>query len=158
MLSIRNRRISSGYHRSSQIKSFIVKPWRGMKMFCENQNRNNLKFVIFERCRPLVKIRYKNTSSMLTKKHEFFIIFVLYFREKFVKEFLDYNSWQISRTYPKGARLHSENYNPIPCWNSGCQMVALNFQTPDLGMQLNHVSSGKSYTLPKIFAQILPVF
>ena len=23
-------------------------------------------------------------------------------------------------------------------WNVGCQLVALNFQTPDLGMQLNH--------------------
>lgn len=22
-------------------------------------------------------------------------------------------------------------------WNNGCQMVSLNFQTPDLGMQLN---------------------
>ena len=24
-------------------------------------------------------------------------------------------------------------------WNSGCQLVALNFQTPDLPMQLNQV-------------------
>jgi hypothetical protein len=25
-------------------------------------------------------------------------------------------------------------------WNSGCQLVALNFQTPDLPMQLNQAS------------------
>jgi len=62
-----------------------------------------------------------------------------YLTESYVKSFLDYNTFQISRTYPKGARIHSENYNPISCWNAGVQMVALNFQTPDLAMQLNHV-------------------
>lgn len=61
-----------------------------------------------------------------------------YLQESTVKEFLDYNTFQISRTYPKGARIHSENYNPVNCWNAGVQMVALNFQTPDLAMQLNH--------------------
>jgi len=61
-----------------------------------------------------------------------------YLTESYVKSFLDYNTFQISRTYPKGARIHSENYNPISCWNAGVQMVALNFQTPDLAMQLNH--------------------
>lgn len=35
-----------------------------------------------------------------------------------------------SRIYPKGARIDSSNYNPVPFWNAGCQMVSLNFQTP----------------------------
>lgn len=37
---------------------------------------------------------------------------------------------QFSRVYPKGQRIDSSNYNPIPFWNSGGQMVALNYQTP----------------------------
>lgn len=33
--------------------------------------------------------------------------------------------------------MDSSNYMPQIFWNAGCQMVALNFQTPDLAMQLN---------------------
>lgn len=43
----------------------------------------------------------------------------------------------MSRIYPRGGRVDSSNYMPQIFWNAGCQMVALNFQTPDLAMQLN---------------------
>jgi len=49
-----------------------------------------------------------------------------------------YNKKQISRIYPKGTRISSDNYLPQIFWNVGCQMVALNFQTLDIGMQLNN--------------------
>ncbi|XP_063040753.1 1-phosphatidylinositol 4,5-bisphosphate phosphodiesterase beta-4 [Engraulis encrasicolus] len=52
-------------------------------------------------------------------------------------EFVNYNKRQMSRIYPKGGRVDSSNYMPQIFWNAGCQMVALNFQTPDLSMQLN---------------------
>jgi len=52
-------------------------------------------------------------------------------------EFVNYNKRQLSRIYPKGTRADSSNYLPQIFWNAGCQMVALNFQTPDLAMQLN---------------------
>ena len=48
-----------------------------------------------------------------------------------------YNQQQLSRVYPKGSRIDSSNYLPIPLWNVGCHMVALNFQTPDKAMQIN---------------------
>lgn len=51
--------------------------------------------------------------------------------------FLNYHRNQISRVYPKGQRLDSSNYNPVPFWNCGSQMCALNYQTPDKPMQLN---------------------
>ncbi|XP_052105279.1 1-phosphatidylinositol 4,5-bisphosphate phosphodiesterase beta-4-like isoform X2 [Mytilus californianus] len=51
--------------------------------------------------------------------------------------FVDYNKRQMSRIYPRGGRVDSSNYLPQIFWNAGCQMVALNFQTPDLAMQLN---------------------
>ena len=37
---------------------------------------------------------------------------------------------QLVRTYPKGVRIDSSNYNPLPMWNCGMQMVALNYQSP----------------------------
>ncbi|XP_047740285.1 1-phosphatidylinositol 4,5-bisphosphate phosphodiesterase [Hyalella azteca] len=52
-------------------------------------------------------------------------------------EFVNYNKRQMSRIYPKGARVDSSNYMPQVFWNAGCQMVSLNYQTPDLPMQLN---------------------
>ncbi|XP_069464387.1 1-phosphatidylinositol 4,5-bisphosphate phosphodiesterase beta-1 isoform X3 [Ambystoma mexicanum] len=52
-------------------------------------------------------------------------------------EFVEYNKMQLSRIYPKGTRVDSSNYMPQVFWNAGCQMVALNFQTIDLSMQLN---------------------
>ncbi|XP_041468030.1 1-phosphatidylinositol 4,5-bisphosphate phosphodiesterase beta-4-like isoform X1 [Lytechinus variegatus] len=52
-------------------------------------------------------------------------------------EFVNYNKRQMSRIYPQGRRYDSSNYMPQIFWNAGCQMVALNFQSPDIGMQLN---------------------
>ncbi|XP_068688405.1 1-phosphatidylinositol 4,5-bisphosphate phosphodiesterase beta-1-like isoform X3 [Montipora foliosa] len=52
-------------------------------------------------------------------------------------EFVNYNKRQLSRIYPKGTRVSSENYMPQIFWNAGCQLVALNYQTLDLAMMLN---------------------
>uniref|UniRef100_A0A8C4EQ56 Phosphoinositide phospholipase C n=1 Tax=Dicentrarchus labrax TaxID=13489 RepID=A0A8C4EQ56_DICLA len=52
--------------------------------------------------------------------------------------FVRHNSHQLSRIYPSGQRLQSSNYNPQEMWNGGCQIVALNFQTPGEQMDLNH--------------------
>nr|XP_018666895.1 1-phosphatidylinositol 4,5-bisphosphate phosphodiesterase gamma-1 isoform X2 [Ciona intestinalis] len=51
--------------------------------------------------------------------------------------FINYNRKQFSRIYPKGSRVESSNYNPMPFWNCGTQLAALNFQTGDRSMQLN---------------------
>ncbi|NWR99703.1 PLCG1 phosphodiesterase, partial [Motacilla alba] len=62
------------------------------------------------------------------------------------KKFLQYNRLQLSRIYPKGQRLDSSNYDPLPMWICGSQLVALNFQTPDKPMQMNQalfMSSGQ---------------
>uniref|UniRef100_A0A674MAX0 1-phosphatidylinositol 4,5-bisphosphate phosphodiesterase gamma n=1 Tax=Takifugu rubripes TaxID=31033 RepID=A0A674MAX0_TAKRU len=53
------------------------------------------------------------------------------------KKFLQYNRLQLSRIYPRGQRLDSSNYDPLPMWLCGSQLVALNFQTPDKPMQMN---------------------
>ncbi|XP_077407678.1 1-phosphatidylinositol 4,5-bisphosphate phosphodiesterase delta-3-A-like isoform X2 [Vanacampus margaritifer] len=51
--------------------------------------------------------------------------------------FVHHNSHHLSRVYPSGQRLQSSNYNPQDMWNGGCQLVALNFQTPGEQMDLN---------------------
>ena len=52
-------------------------------------------------------------------------------------EWVVHNTQQLSRSYPKGTRVDSSNYDAaVPLWNVGVHMVALNYQTPDLWMQL----------------------
>ena len=41
------------------------------------------------------------------------------------------------RVYPHVLRYKSSNFNPIPFWKAGVQMVATNWQTNDIGQQLN---------------------
>ncbi|XP_055342779.1 1-phosphatidylinositol 4,5-bisphosphate phosphodiesterase beta-1-like [Paramacrobiotus metropolitanus] len=52
-------------------------------------------------------------------------------------QFIDFNKRQLTRIYPNATRVKSTNFLPFFFWSSGCQLVALNVQTPDLGMQLN---------------------
>ncbi|CAB3405559.1 unnamed protein product [Caenorhabditis bovis] len=53
------------------------------------------------------------------------------------KGLIPFNTRKLSRVYPNGSRITSANYNPMPMWNAGCHMVALNYQTGDKPMQLN---------------------
>merc|ERR1712226_98331 len=53
------------------------------------------------------------------------------------QDWIVYNQTHMSRTYPAGSRLDSSNYNPLLGWSSGCQLVALNFQTEDSFLRLN---------------------
>ncbi|XP_008394426.1 1-phosphatidylinositol 4,5-bisphosphate phosphodiesterase delta-1a isoform X2 [Poecilia reticulata] len=51
--------------------------------------------------------------------------------------FIHHNMDKLTRIYPAGSRTDSSNYNPVPMWNVGCQIVALNFQTNTKEMHLN---------------------
>ncbi|KIH90887.1 1-phosphatidylinositol-4,5-bisphosphate phosphodiesterase [Sporothrix brasiliensis 5110] len=48
-----------------------------------------------------------------------------------------HNMRYLMRVYPKAYRFGSSNFNPLGHWRRGVQMSALNWQTYDLGMQLN---------------------
>ncbi|XP_056336632.1 1-phosphatidylinositol 4,5-bisphosphate phosphodiesterase beta-1 [Danio aesculapii] len=87
-----------------------------------------VKYTNFETCKK-VNRSYEMSSFVETKAMDLL-------RESPV-EFIEYNKLQLSRIYPKGTRVDSSNYNPQVFWNAGCQLVALNFQTLDLPMQLN---------------------
>uniref|UniRef100_A0A8C6L7J8 Phosphoinositide phospholipase C n=1 Tax=Nothobranchius furzeri TaxID=105023 RepID=A0A8C6L7J8_NOTFU len=51
--------------------------------------------------------------------------------------FIQFNQRQLSRIYPSSYRVDSSNFNPQPFWNSGCQLVALNYQSEGRVLQLN---------------------
>lgn len=87
-----------------------------------------VKFNSFEACKKTDR-SYEMSSFVETKALELL-------KESPV-EFVEYNKLQLSRIYPKGTRVDSSNYMPQVFWNAGCQLVALNFQTIDLPMQLN---------------------
>uniref|UniRef100_H0WL52 Phosphoinositide phospholipase C n=1 Tax=Otolemur garnettii TaxID=30611 RepID=H0WL52_OTOGA len=55
-----------------------------------------------------------------------------------VEEFISHTRTFITRIYPKATRADSSNFNPQEFWNIGCQMVALNFQTPGMPMDLQN--------------------
>ena len=44
----------------------------------------------------------------------------------------------ITKVYPSGTRIDSSNFNPIPSWNTGIQIVALNAQTIDEATCFNY--------------------
>ncbi|KAE9968062.1 hypothetical protein BLS_006049 [Venturia inaequalis] len=48
-----------------------------------------------------------------------------------------HNRRGLMRVYPANHRITSNNFDPLKSWRRGVQMVALNWQTHDLGMQLN---------------------
>ncbi|KAK6317780.1 hypothetical protein J4Q44_G00110710 [Coregonus suidteri] len=90
---------------------------------------------------------YENTSLGEKKAH------------KLVKtsapDFVQHNMGFITRIYPAGSRTLSSNYNPQEFWNVGSQLVALNFQSLGLPMDLNNGrfqdNGGCGYVLKPFF-------
>ncbi|RYN95779.1 hypothetical protein AA0119_g8357 [Alternaria tenuissima] len=56
-------------------------------------------------------------------------------REKHLLE--AHNMRCLMRVYPHAFRINSSNFDPLKFWRRGVQMAALNWQTYDLGQQLN---------------------
>ncbi|OAX38558.1 PLC-like phosphodiesterase [Rhizopogon vinicolor AM-OR11-026] len=53
-------------------------------------------------------------------------------------DLIKHNRTHLVRTYPKGLRVNSSNYLPHRYWAAGVQLVAINWQTFDLGYMINH--------------------
>ncbi|XP_037070836.1 inactive phospholipase C-like protein 1, partial [Pollicipes pollicipes] len=52
------------------------------------------------------------------------------------EDLIQQNKTSLTRVYPNTSRVDSSNYNPQDFWNVGCQLVALNFQTPGTMMDV----------------------
>ncbi|KAF8189191.1 PLC-like phosphodiesterase [Mycena galopus ATCC 62051] len=68
-----------------------------------------------------------------------------------VLDLIKHNRTHLVRIYPKGTRLNSSNYLPHNYWSAGAQLVAINWQTLDLGSMMNHAmfqrNGGAGYVL-----------
>ncbi|CAJ1056398.1 -phosphatidylinositol 4%2C5-bisphosphate phosphodiesterase zeta-1-like isoform X1 [Xyrichtys novacula] len=88
----------------------------------------SVKFVSF--CYSRDNQNYYENTSMAEKK-----------ARKLAKtsgaDYVKHNQKFLSRIYPAGSRTSSSNYNPQEFWNVGSQLVALNFQSLGLAMDLN---------------------
>ena len=50
---------------------------------------------------------------------------------------ISFTESQLMRSYPSGMRIDSSNFNPLTFWAFGLQMVAINYQTDDMGSAIN---------------------
>ncbi|XP_068610524.1 1-phosphatidylinositol 4,5-bisphosphate phosphodiesterase epsilon-1 [Brachionichthys hirsutus] len=70
---------------------------------------------------------------------------------RYSQKLIQHTVCQLLRTYPAATRIDSTNPNPLLFWLHGIQLVALNYQTDDLPMQLNtalfEVNGGCGYVL-----------
>uniref|UniRef100_A0AAY4BXV5 Phosphoinositide phospholipase C n=1 Tax=Denticeps clupeoides TaxID=299321 RepID=A0AAY4BXV5_9TELE len=56
---------------------------------------------------------------------------------RYSQKLIQHSTAQLLRTYPAATRIDSTNPNPLLFWLHGIQLVALNYQTDDLPLQLN---------------------
>ncbi|KAF9983263.1 Phospholipase C [Mortierella antarctica] len=54
-----------------------------------------------------------------------------------LQDYINMNKSHLTRVYPAGFRINSTNYDPHHHWAAGAQVVALNYQSYDRGMQMN---------------------
>ncbi|XP_036072992.1 1-phosphatidylinositol 4,5-bisphosphate phosphodiesterase epsilon-1 isoform X2 [Oryzias melastigma] len=70
---------------------------------------------------------------------------------RYSQKLIQHTVCQLLRTYPAATRIDSTNPNPLQFWLHGIQLVALNYQTDDLSMQLNtalfELNGGCGYVL-----------
>lgn len=88
-----------------------------------------------------VKFRGFDYPEAKTFNHIFSFMestFSRYSKPREAKKALDrHNMRYLMRVYPDRKRISSHNFDPLIYWRRGVQMAALNWQTFDLGMQLN---------------------
>ncbi|KAJ8013828.1 hypothetical protein DPEC_G00033850 [Dallia pectoralis] len=56
---------------------------------------------------------------------------------RYSQKLIQHTKGQLLRTYPAATRIDSTNPSPLLFWLHGMQLVALNYQTDDLSLQLN---------------------
>ncbi|KFW03077.1 1-phosphatidylinositol 4,5-bisphosphate phosphodiesterase zeta-1, partial [Eurypyga helias] len=118
----RKHKSSSSPRKKAKIKTKIALALSDLVIYTKSE-----KFVSFEHSLTNQKC-YENNSIGEVQARRFV--------KRSAKEFVSHTSRFITRIYPKGTRMNSSNYNPQEFWNVGCQMVALNFQTPGVPMEV----------------------
>ncbi|KAJ9419367.1 phosphatidylinositol phospholipase, partial [Fusarium oxysporum] len=114
---------SGGERNSRKTSTKIVKELGDLGVYCFGVN-----YVGFDTAEAK---QYNHIFSMESS-------FAKNFRAKEQKIAVDlHNLRYMMRVYPDRTRITSNNFDPLLYWRRGIQMVALNWQTFDLGMQIN---------------------
>ncbi|XP_051002378.1 1-phosphatidylinositol 4,5-bisphosphate phosphodiesterase epsilon-1-like [Acomys russatus] len=83
---------------------------------------------------------------------------------RYSQKLIQHTACQLLRTYPAATRIDSSNPNPLMFWLHGIQLVALNYQTDDLPLQLNaamfEANGGCGYVLkpPVLWDKSCPMY
>lgn len=137
--------------RTSLLLTFLVSPKN------KNQKGSEASFPSDDSNKSIYQNKDKVDEKISLKLHESLALFgyklcdferkakpyeIASFSEKKLEKYLskyyisiiELNKMSFTRAYPKGTRIDSSNYDPIPGFLCGVQFVALNFQTQDLNL------------------------
>ncbi|KAK3912705.1 1-phosphatidylinositol 4,5-bisphosphate phosphodiesterase delta-3-A [Frankliniella fusca] len=74
------------------------------------------------------------------------------------EQFVQYNARRLTKVYPAGTRADSSNFDPWPYWNTGCHIVALNYQGTGTPVFINEAkfadNGGCGYILKPDFLRL----
>ncbi|KAA8911806.1 hypothetical protein TRICI_003703 [Trichomonascus ciferrii] len=121
----------------------IVKPLADLGVYCSGIKFRNFSLPISKTPNHIFSLSERVANSMLRDGEK-------------VSQFEKHNRRFLMRVYPSGYRVTSKNFDPIPYWKRGVQMVALNWQTNDIGLQINNAlfDAREGYVLKP--SEILP--
>ncbi|KAF6515188.1 hypothetical protein HZS61_005094 [Fusarium oxysporum f. sp. conglutinans] len=115
---------SGGERNSRKTSTKIVKELGDLGVYCSGVNYTGFDTAAAK--------QYNHIFSFMESS------FAKYSRTKEQKIAVDlHNLRYMMRVYPDRTRITSNNFNPLLYWRRGIQMVALNWQTFDLGMQIS---------------------
>ncbi|XP_038667034.1 1-phosphatidylinositol 4,5-bisphosphate phosphodiesterase zeta-1-like [Scyliorhinus canicula] len=133
---------SGGYdpEAESEVKSVVPTGIRAFRMKKKTMVRLALEFsnvIVFTKSVDFKDFRHSLYHQLFYESNTFSEHGAMKLVKQSASEFAVHNSKFLSRTYSAGARRNFSNYKPHEFWNVGCQMVALNYEVPGLGMDLN---------------------
>lgn len=131
----------------SQLKQPLLKKrqasWKGPAPPRKKQRMKKVKLalalselVIYTKSRKFINFEDSGEQQCFYENNSFGEAKARKLGKLLANEFVQHTVKFIARIYPKGSRANSSNYNPQEFWNFGCQMVALNFQTSGVQMDL----------------------
>ncbi|KAF9113851.1 Phospholipase C [Mortierella sp. AM989] len=99
----------------------IAKELSDITVYCQSRHFPGFTH---EGCSPFKIISFSERVSLRLAKQS-------------LQEYINLNKNHLTRVYPAGFRINSTNYDPHHHWAAGAQVVALNYQSYDRGMQMN---------------------
>lgn len=119
-----NANSQSARQRKKDQPTKIIKPLADLGVYLSGVKFRNFSLPVSKTVNHCFSLSERVANSMLRDPEK-------------VGQLDKHNRRFLMRVYPSGYRVTSKNFDPIPYWRHGVQMVALNWQTNDIGFQLN---------------------